>query len=233
MDRPVIGILMLDHQITRPPGDLGNPATFSFPVLHKVVQGVSLERLLNRDPACLDPLVESAQSLVDAGVSALSSGCGFFVFFQSELRARVKVPVMLSSLLQIPLVQQMLGTDERIGILTAHAGRLTREHLLKAGMDPRRPVKVLGMEGAHSFRKAILIERGVLEFEKVEAEVVAKARELVSCDGGEPRIGAIILECTNLPPYAKSIQEAVGLPVYDVTTMIESTYSALARRRFQ
>jgi Asp/Glu/hydantoin racemase len=61
---------------------------------------------------------------------------------------------------------------------------------------------------------------------------VIKARELAAPDEDHRPVGAIVLECTNLPPYAAAVQEAVRLPVYDVTTMIEHLHSALVRRRF-
>ena len=230
---PPVGILMLDHALTRPPGDPGNQATFSFPVIHRTVRGVSLKRLLDRDPEILNPLVEAAEALLRQGAGAISSGCGFFIYFQRELSQHLSVPVMLSSLLQIPTVQQFLGPDQRIGVLTAHSERLTREHLLKAGMKPSKPVKVLGLQDEPFFHQAVLVENGTLHADKVQAEVVAKARELIQPDATGARVGAVIFECTNLPPYAAAVQAAVKLPVFDITTMIESLYAALARRKFE
>lgn len=233
MREPIIGILMLDHDLARPPGDPGNPATFSFPVRHKIVPGVSLERLLQKDLTLLEPLIEAGEELVDQGAAAIASGCGFLIYFQREIAARLPVPVMLSSLLQIPFIQRTLGPDQLIGVLTAHSGHLTEEHLLGAGMDPACPVKIAGLENDPYFHQAVLLEHGDLEFDKVQAEVVAKARKLVTPDEDGRHVGAIVMECTNLPPYAAAVQEAVGLPVYDVTTMIRYLYSALFRRRFK
>ena len=34
-------------------------------------------------------------------------------------------------------------------------------------------------------------------------------------------MGAIIMECSMLPPYSKAVQEATGLPVYDFINMID------------
>ena len=33
-------------------------------------------------------------------------------------------------------------------------------------------------------------------------------------------IGAIVLECTNMPPFSKDIQKLSGLPVYDIVNLL-------------
>jgi len=47
-----------------------------------------------------------------------------------------------------------------------------------------------------------------------------------------PDVGAIVLECTNMPPYAAALQDAVGMPVYDVYSMINWFHAGLRPRRF-
>lgn len=54
--------------------------------------------------------------------------------------------------------------------------------------------------------------------EKLEAELVQAAWNLVK---RRPDVGAIVLECTQLPPFAKAIQAAVKVPVFDVYTLGE------------
>jgi hypothetical protein len=39
-----------------------------------------------------------------------------------------------------------------------------------------------------------------------------------------PDIGALVLECTNMPPYADAVRRATGLPVHDLTTLLRSCY---------
>ncbi len=225
----VIGILVMDARIRRIPGDVGNPATFPFPVICRTVPGASLARLISeRDRSLLEPFIEAGWELVRQGVKALTTTCGFMVLFQQELAAEFPVPVFASSLLQLPFIERTLRPRDRIGILTADAGNFTEEHLRRAGGDVRR-LTVYGLENEPFFREAIFSGSGRLDAGHVKAEVVAQACRMTTA---EPAIRAVLLECANLPPYADAVQRAVGLPVYDFVTMIHYVHSALVRAPF-
>ena len=228
-EAPLIGILVMDARIRRIRGDVGNPETFPFPVAYRMVPGATLERLIRqRDPSLVAPFASCGRELVRAGARALTTTCGFMVLFQDALARELPVPFFSSSLLQLPLIQASLGAVGRVGVLTADAGNLTDDHLRAAGGDPGR-VALGGLEGAPHFRGAILEGSGAIDPEAVQAEVVRAAEELVAA---HPGIRAILLECANLPPYAAAVQAAVGLPVYDFTTMLDQVWSALVRRPF-
>lgn len=221
----LVGILVMDANIRRIPGDVGNPATFPFPVLLRTVSGATLDRLIHqRDPALLGPFIEAGRDLVRQGARALTTTCGFMILFQQELAAEFPVPVFTSSLLQLPFIERTIGPRDRIGILTADAANLTPQHLRIAGGDPDR-LTIYGLESEPFFKEAIFSDSGRLDARKVEEEVVAQARRMVTAD---PAIRAILLECANLPPYAAAVQKAVELPVYDFVTMIRHVYAALA-----
>jgi hypothetical protein len=224
-----IGILVMDARIRRIPGDVGNPATFPFPVIRRTVAGATLGRLIGeRDRSLLEPFIEAGWELVRRGVKALTTTCGFMVLFQQELAAEFPVPVFTSSLLQLPFIEGTLHPHARVGVLTADAANLTPEHLRRAGGDAGR-LTVCGLENEPSFREAIFSGNGRLEVEKVSAEVVAQARRMVAAD---PAIRAVLLECSNLPPYAAAVQEAVRLPVYDFVTMLHYAWAAIVRTPF-
>ena len=225
-----IGILLLDALLPLPPGDVANATTFSFPVRYKVVQAASIDRLIyERDPALLEPFIEAGRELVREGVKAITSDCGFMALFQEEIASALPVPVFLSSLLQVPFIHRTLRRGEMVGIIAADSRQVTDRHLRAVGVDGSMPVKIVGMENQPNFCDAILNEKGVLDFDKVEQEVVQVAERLVS---EEAKVKAILLECSNLPPYAAAVQEAVSLPVYDFITMINHVFSAVVRKRF-
>lgn len=223
-----IGIVTLDEKIPCPPGTPGNPTTFSHPVIYEVVKGADIESLIGlNDPDSEPAFLTAAQTLVDKGVTAITGNCGLMIVHQAALAKALPVPVLMSSLVQLPMVAAMLGPRKRIGIMASSRRNLKAEHLVLAGAADL-PVAIATMDGRPHFRAGMSGE-GDLDFDKVEAEVAEVARGLVA---EYPDIGAIVFECVDLPPYAHAVQEATGLPVYDITTLVNHTLGAVVRRRF-
>ena len=225
-----VGILMLDTRFPRVPGDMGNATTFPFPVRYHRVAGADPDLVVRRGAAGLLPAFEEgARALEREGVGAITTNCGFLVKYQRELAAAVTVPVFTSSLLLVPLVHRMLPPGRRVGLMTVNAASLGAEHLAGAGIGPDLPLAVAGMEGEKEFTRVMLGDELELDVDLAREEHVRVARRLVAA---HPDIGAIVLECTNMPPYAAALQEAVGLPVYDVVTMVSWVRAGLRPRRF-
>jgi len=221
-----IGILMLDTVFPRIPGDIGHAGTFPFPVLYYRVPNASPTRVVREaDPALLEGFIEGARALQASGVQAITTGCGFLSLFQRELAAAVGVPVFTSALLLVPTVARMLGPGRAVGILTVDSGSLSPRHLTGAGITAEIPIVVAGLEKGRAFTRVLLDDELELDVDAARGEHVEVARELV---GRHPEVGAIVLECTNMPPYAAAIREATGRPVFDITTLIRTVYAALA-----
>lgn len=224
-----IGILILDASYPCIPGNVGNASTFPFAVRYEKVQGASIERLLTRqDPELAGPFIEAALRLQESGVRGITGACGFMALFQQEVAKQMEVPVLLSSLLQIPFMYQI--TQKKIGIITADASCLNPKHFRSAGIDERFPLVVSGMENQPEFRDAILREKGTLDSAVIQEEVIEVATKLVK---DNPDVGSILLECSDLPPYGHAIQQAVGLPVFDFFTMIHYVHTTLVKMPFQ
>ncbi len=225
-----IGILMIDTFEPFIPGEVGNATTFSYPVRYKKVEGFTFQRLYNKDPALLEPILDAARELVREGVRAITGDCGFMALYQREIADAIEVPVFMSSLLQIPFISGTLRKGEKVGILALDSTKLTHKFLEDVGINPSIPVYIKGLEDKKNFHDAAIIDVGELDDEKVEAEIVAAAREMAEDD---PQVKSILLECSMLPPYGAAIQEAVHLPVYDFITMIDYVFSAVVKKRFQ
>jgi len=224
-----LGILMLDARFPRIPGDMGNATTWPFPVLYRVVRGASPERVVLQG-ACglLDDFIAAAQDLVALGAEAITTNCGFLALFQAELAAAVRVPVATSSLMQVPWVQATLPPGKRVGVLTVSKASLTPAHLIAAGVPADTPI--IGTEGGREFfRVLITAEKQDLDVASAEQDILTAGRELLAAHRD---IGAIVLECTNMPPYAAALQAACGLPVYDIYSMITWFHAGLRPRRF-
>ncbi len=224
-----IGILILDASYPCIPGNVGNASTFDFPVRYEKVRGASIDRLLNRQDATMaTQFTEAARNLQRSGVKAIAGACGFMSLFQQEVAASVDIPVFLSSLLQIPFIFKVTG--KKVGIITANASCLTEKHFENAGILKDCPIAITGMESQPEFKSAILEEKGTLDTVKIENEVIGVAQQLAK---DNPDIGSILLECSDLPPYAAAVQGAVNLPVFDFITMINYIHSSLVRMPFK
>ena len=224
-----VGILMLEPSFPRIPGDIGNATTFPFPVRYQIVKGANPGNVVEgADPEIILRFAEGARELERQGVRAIVTSCGFTALFHRTLADAVDVPVFSSSLIQMGLVHAMLKKDQRVGVITAKAGSLTPQHFegVGAGDVPRA---VIGMEGT-SFASLVMEQAQSIDLEKVTGEMRARARQLVS---EHPDVGAIVLECTNMPPFAKAVQEETGLPVFDIVTLTRYVFSAVVRTEFR
>lgn len=225
-----IGVLCLESHFPKPPGHIKCPSSFAFPMAYKVIKGVTVKRLLAEPSAAQrDLFVAAALELQAEGVAAITGSCGFLALFQQELAAAVSVPVFASSLLQVPLVRRMIRPDQKVGVLTAHRLSLTTDHLRAVGVDPAS-IHIAGMEGQPEFTDVILEgRRHSMDFDKLQFEVLAQAQALASA---QPDLGALVLECTDMPPFAHRIQQQTGLPVFDLSTLTNMVAEAVNRQPY-
>jgi hypothetical protein len=216
-----LGLLMLQTRFPRPPGDIGHPDTFGFAVCRRVVEGATPGRVVrSRDAAVLQPFIEVAMQLVDEGCAALSTSCGFLARWQRELQAALPVPVWSSALLQL-IEQQALG--RRCGVITIEASSLGEAHFRSVGADPATPVE--GITPGSALQRTLLQDLPSLNEVDAHEQVLAAAQRLLA---REPRIDTLVLECTNLPPYAPALRRATGAQVLDVVTMLNTRMAALS-----
>lgn len=224
-DGPAVGILMLETRFPRIPGDIGNGSTFQFPVIYKVVKGASPSRVvMERDPGLLEPFIAAGKELLTEGVKTIVTSCGFLALFHRELSQALTVPVFTSSLIQIPLVYHATGC-RRVGVLTANSDALTEKHFESIGASGI-PVAIEGLQKTY-FGGVLLNDLPELDVESAEKDIVEAAGRLAS---NNRDIGAIVLECTNFPPFAQSIQRNTGLPVFDMITLTNMAYAVVTRR---
>lgn len=206
-----VGVLMLDTRFPRPPGDIGHPGSFGMPVRHSVVVGAWPSSVVTsaaalRASSLPAAFIGKAREFQQQGARAVTTSCGFLVLLQHELQDAVTIPVLTSSLLELP---RLLESEAKVGVLTISAEHLGAQHLLAAGVPPSRLADVIieGVDPASEFARAILGNLDTMDLALARADVVAAARRL---QARAPELGTVVLECTNMPPYAAAIAAATG-----------------------
>lgn len=222
-----LGILMLDSRFPRILGDVGNPETWNFPVRYRVVPGATPSSVVEEDAsAFLSEFVAAGQALVAEGCTGIATTCGFLAPMRSDLAAQLDVPVAASALEQAAQIKACLPKGQRVGILTISQAALSRAHLTAALVPP--DTVIAGVEDS-SFAQTILRDMPHLDVPRARDEMVLAAKALVA---QTPDTGAILLECTNMVPYAPDIARATGRPVYSILTYLNWFHQSLAPQVF-
>ena len=223
-----VGILMLDTRFPRIPGDIGHAATWPFPVLYRVVRDASPDHVVRHRAAGLLPaFIAAARDLVADGADGITTNCGFLALIQQQLAEAVGVPVAASSLMQVPLVQATLPPGRVPGIITISSDALSADHLRACGVAP--DIATVGTEGGHEFSRAILNDEPVMDVALAREDVLDAGRRLLDQD---PRVGAVVLECTNMTPYAADLRAQLGLPVFSIYSFVQWFQAGLLPRAF-
>lgn len=223
-----IGILYID-EVYYPmlPGNIVNGYTFPFPVRLMPVEGLDIPNLFHTTDKVFPKILEASEKLRNEGVRAISAACGFFGNYQMKLAEAMDIPVAISSLIQLPWIAALLKRDQPIGVLTADKSSLS-DHLLTnctVGEELKKRLIIKDLRHEKEF-SCILEGRGEFNNGIVENEVVSKALEIVE---EYPDTGAILLECSDMPPYAFAVQAAVHLPVFDFTTLIKWLHNSVCQ----
>jgi hypothetical protein len=213
----VIGVLMLDTKFPRPPGDVGNSLTFNVPMHYDVFRGIWPAKVVAsasslRQARTVPGFQHMIRMMQMRGVKAVTTSCGFLVLLQKELQSVTKIPVVTSSLLQLPA---LLRAEPQVGVLTISAAHLGKEHLKSAGVSAERMKDVIieGMPPASHFAMQILGNHTTLDLAQASSDVVQAALRLKA---RAPRLKTLLLECTNMPPYKAAIEQATGWQVRDL-----------------
>lgn len=230
---PFLGVLCWERggcpkgleQLESLTGNSTNPLSYPFPVLFKKVAGANYQSVLVApDAGLVEPMLAAAEIMIDQGVKAIITSCGFNAIFQKELARALKVPVFTSALLQIPFIRASLG-GKKLLIITASKQDLKPEHFHAIDVMDMGGIEIYGMEEMPEWSKISLSPDMPLSLEKVEDEVVSVA---AVAKQDHPDLGAILLECTDLPPFSDTIRRTFNLPVYDLLTMVTLIHKSFA-----
>jgi len=222
-----IGILVLDLGYPYLPGNVANASTYNFPVRFKVLKDTSIPMIMAHDPALLDMIIEGGKELQNDGVRAIVGACGYFGYYQKQAAAKLDAMVCLSSLMQVQIIKQMLKPDQKVGIVCANSKALSPATLSACGINNPSDIAVIGAENMPQFRN-ILDATCHFNPAKLQDEIVQLAKQLTEQN---PQVGALLLECSDMPPFSLAVQNATGLPVFDFITLVNWLHYAAVQHQ--
>jgi hypothetical protein len=233
-----LGIIILDDVYPGFPGDVRNASAFPFPVQYEIVEGVDIWALVHeKDKSpCREPIKRAAKKLESMGCRAIAAECGYFAYFQKDIAGYVDVPVFMSSLLQVPLAQQLIGPEKVVGILAARQKQLLPEHLEAVGIKLGSNYVITGAEDdgrcpefENLWYAPVRPNPPQAYYDKAEKEFVQVAVEFYKA---HPNMGAMMLECTGMQPFARAIQREIDIPIFSWGTLLDYAYSVTVHRDY-
>jgi len=231
---PTVGIIQLPANIPMLPGDMGNPTTFNFPVLYELITDIDPFWVLASEPhpVVMEKTIEACKNLEMQGVRSIIGNCGFFANYQPEVAKHINIPFFNGSLMQVPMILTSIGLEKKVGILTANKPLLVDAPACKncgvSDDDFKNRIVIYGAEEGEMMNR-VTGEKGSFNPKALERELVDLANKMIA---ENPDIGAVVLECTEFPPYAHAIQDAIRLPVWDFVTMTNFMHAGAMRTPF-
>jgi len=239
-----LGIIILDDVYPGFPGDVRNASAYPFPIQYEIAEGVDIHVLVHEEDKspCLEPIKRAAKKLEYMGCRAIAAECGYFAYFQKDIAGYVDVPVFMSSLLQVPLAQQIIGPDKVVGILVALKRFMTPAHLEAVGIQPDSNYVLAGAEDAaagankgrcsefeHLWSESNRTDPPGAYYDKAEKEFVPVAVDFYR---SHPNMGAMVLECTGFQPFARALQREIDIPIFSWGTLLDYAYSVAVHRDY-
>ena len=233
-----LGIMLLDDIYPGFPGDVRNPSAYPFPIQYDIVENIDIKMLVydeDKSP-CREPILKAAKRLERLGCRAIAAECGYFAYFQKDVVNEVSIPVFMSSLLQVPLMQQIIPPNKKVGIFCYEGHCMTDEHLVNAGITPGGRYIVGGAadqygceEFANLWNYRVRADKPLAYYDKAEKEIVAGVTAFVE---DNPDIGGILLECTGMQPFGRAVQRKVEMPLCDWGTLLDYAYAIVNHRDY-
>ena len=220
---PTLGILRLDYNYPPSPGNIDYPKTFNYDVKCRVIPELTFEMCQsgNLPENIINNCIEAVKYLNSKNVSAITGDCGFMINIQDIILKYTEKPVFLSSLVQVPTLIHIINEREKIAIFTANSDSLApvMERFKKSWKIDANDNKfvIVGCQDVPGFEA--VANRKKVDVEKVTLGILKKAKDVIKKN---KEVKCILLECTELPPYADALRLELGIPVFDAITNCNS-----------
>jgi len=221
-----VGIIMLDTHFPRLVGDIGNRLSFPYPVHFETAQAATAASVVTRGEIAkpvIDGFIKAANLLVNKGAKLISTSCGFACAIHEQLQQAISVPLVSSALNMTPALVQHLDEGQTLLTITFDGTVLNQQHFGQF-WSPR--VVIQGIETGKELYDVIKRDKPSLDFHKAKDDVLQAVQTGLL---KHPHSKAILLECTNLPPYRRYIEDRFNLPVYDIFSALDAARSGTLR----
>lgn len=214
-----VGCLVMKSWVPKPPGHISCASNYDFPIYYQPVQETNNSKIHGGNKDVIPNIISASKELRDYGCKSLVTSCGYFGHYQKIVADMDILPTYFSTICLIPFVLRMLRPNDDIILVCYNKEKLTSDLLFSCGVSEEQLSRI------HIFDIINEKELGRIIKDCGEYNVTEARNEVVNVVVEAVRkynnIGAILLECTDLPPHSYAIQDAVNLPVFDVTTMIK------------
>ena len=219
---PRLTVLQLDTAFPRIAGDVAASATYREPVHIIRIPKASVAKVVAANPDSLD-ITAFEDAIATIGSGMITTSCGFLGYWQDHLSRLTTQPVITSSLCRLDHLCRQYGRG-RVAIVTFDADVLRAPLYapLLGGFDG----PVIGLDQTHHLRRVIADDLPQLDCDKAEAELISHL------SGQLDGIEAVLLECTNLPPYKAALKKTFDVAVYDILNAIDELTPGLVRPAF-
>lgn len=223
---PVLGVLRLDYDYPSALGDIDNPDSFDYDVVYRAIPGLTFDVCQTGEISehVKDNCIKAVQFLNEKNVSGITGDCGFMANIQDLVREHTDRPVFMSCLGRLPSILNSINSDAEVAVFTANGNSLG---MFKAELDKicgiadhSHRLQIVGCENVPGFDA--VAEGREVDIERVSPGLVALAHDFLA---RHPKVKCILLECTELPPYANTLRYETGLPVYDAITNCDAFMS--------
>ncbi|UCH02618.1 MAG: aspartate/glutamate racemase family protein [Candidatus Bathyarchaeota archaeon] len=233
-----LGIIILDDIYPGFPGDVRNASAYPFPIQYEIAEGVDIWALVHEEDKspCLEPIKRAAKKLENMGCRAIAAECGYFAYFQKDIAGYVDVPVFMSSLLQVPFAQRLIGPKKVVGILVAREKLMLQTHLEAVGIQSGSNYVITGAgdhgrcpEFEHLWYEPKRTDPPGAFYDKAKQEFLQVAVDFYRAHSN---MGAMVLECTGFQPFARALQQEIDIPIFSWGTLLDYAFSVSVHRDY-
>ncbi len=212
-----VGVLMLDTGFKRFARDIGNADSLPFDTMQRCVEKAYVNDVVSEHGLTEEMIfafVDAGEHLVSQGASLITTSCGFLFSAQARMADALPVPVVTSSLIALPQLQQTYADAGPVGILTFDAQALGNQLATTTYDACTAPPCIVGMDPSSHFAD-VIHERKEAYAKQLKQDVAHAAEKLA-----RHQPAAVLLECTNLAPWRIEVERVCKVPVVDLVDVI-------------